>query len=190
MKRLGLVALVLAGLTATAALAGTPTWSAKGTVTALNRNAITVNGRNCKITTVSPPRSVLRLYFVGAHAKISCAGGILRKIDVLQALPAITTAGPPTYPKPSTTTSSSTSSSTIVTSQTIVGLSGSSSGISGTFSITAIGNGSITGGAGRISLTCTIGDGSPETGGLQVGDRLSYMHCKNGVLTDLTRATS
>jgi hypothetical protein len=186
--RVALVTLALAGLAAPAGLATTtPNWTAKGEVTKLNARTITVNGRSCRITSSSPDRLTLRLYFVGAEVKIACADGVLRAIDVLHPLPAITV-GPPTFTRPPPPSSGGPSGSAILT-QTISGATTSSaSALVGTTSITALGDGSITAGGGSLMLTCTIGAGSPDIGGLQVGDRLTRLEGRNGVLTSLTRA--
>ena len=193
--RLPLLVLLLLGLAAPASLAAAPQpkWTAKGPVTSLSAHTITVNGRKCQITTASPTRATLRLYFVGAGAKIACADGVLRKIDVLSVLPGVTIKEPQPGAGGSTLTATATGNSTLVLSQSI---SGNSTGTTvsrtmlGSFSVTAIGNGSITGGrpGSSPSLTCAVGDGSPDVGGFEVGDPLSRMDCRNGVLTSITRA--
>lgn len=191
MTRLAFVALVLTGLVASAASAATPQpkRTAKGLVTALNTRAITVNGRRCEITTASPGRATIRLYFVGASAKIACANGILRAIDVLNASPAITSTEPTHPGSGGDLHASAVGGSGVLMTQTSVGGTTSSAGMSGSFSVLALGNGSITAGRtiGPLSLTCTLGDGSPELGGFQVGDALTNMQCKNGMLTSITR---
>jgi hypothetical protein len=181
--RIALAVLVLVGLSVPAGLAATaPKWTAKGAITKLNTRAITVHGISCRITTASPARATLRLYYVGAEAKIACAGGVLRAIDVLKQLPTIVgkpTTGPPT-------TFQAVPGATLLT--TVTSGSRAAELLGGTISITAAGNGSITAGGGTLALTCALGEGSPDIGGLQVGDRLTRMECRNGVLTALIRA--
>jgi hypothetical protein len=179
--------LLLAGLTAPASLAAAPQpkSTAKGEITALNTRAITVSGRKCEITTASPTRATIRLYFVGADAKIACANGILRAIDVLKSLPPVKSTQPTHPAGGSDLHASAIGGSGVSLSQTTVGGITSSASMSGSFTVLALGNGSITAGRpiGPLSLTCTLGDGSPEVGGFEVGDTLSNMQCKNGALT-------
>jgi hypothetical protein len=185
MSRLAFVVLLVVGLAASAALAATPQlkWTAKGSITALHLHSITVNGKSCRITTASPARLTLRLYYVGAEAKIACADGILRKIDVLNVLPSIKikSSQPGTGGGNFGTASVSISQTGVITST-------SGAVAFAAVPISAIGNGSITVGSGPGTLTCTIGEGSPDIGGLQVGDRVTSMQCRNGVLTSITRA--
>jgi hypothetical protein len=184
--RIALAALVLAGLTAPATFAATtPKWTATGTVSKLNTHAITVNGTSCRITSASPDRLTLRLYYVGAEVKIACRKSVLEAIDVLKQLPPITS-GPPTFTRPPTGTTpvgaallTATMSGTTTTS---------SSALVGTTTITALGDGKITAGGGSLTLTCTLGDGSPDVGSYEVGTRISRLDCRNGVLTGLTLA--
>jgi hypothetical protein len=185
MRRLPLAVVILAGLAAPAALAATPQlkWKAKGPITALHLHSITVNGKSCRITTGSPARPTLRLYYVGAEAKIACADGVLRKIDVLNVLPSVTIKG-------SQPGSGGGNFGTASVSLSQTGVITSTSGAFGfaAVPISAIGNGSITVGTGPGILTCTIGEGSPDVSGLQVGDRITGMQCRNNVLTSITRA--
>jgi hypothetical protein len=185
MTRLPFAVLLLAGLAAPAALAATPQpkWTAKGAITALHLHSITVHGQSCRITTASPARLTLRLYYVGAEAKIACADGVLRKIDVLNVLPSVTIKGS----QPGTGGGNFGTASVSI-SQTGVITSTSGAVAFAAVPISAIGNGSITVGTGPVNLTCTIAEGSPDVSGLQVGDRVTSMQCRNGVLTSITRA--
>jgi hypothetical protein len=191
MTRLAVAALLLTGLVSPTALASTPTWTAKGAITTLRLHSITVHGQTCGITTASPSRATLRLYGVGIEAKIACKNGVLRSIDPLRTLKPIVS-GPPVVPAPPTASPASPGldnaillgtgiiSGGMVTSiaESLIGLG------TGSFPITALTDTSITGN-GR--LTCAIGSGSPNLGFFQVGDRLSRMDCRNGVLTSITR---
>src|SRR5262249_28809462 len=57
--RIALIALVLAGLAAPPGLAGSaPKWTAKGAITKLNKRAITVEGKSCRITSDSPKPAI------------------------------------------------------------------------------------------------------------------------------------
>jgi len=186
--RFALVALVLAGLTAPATLAATtPRWTAKGAVTRLTAHTIVVKGVPCRITSTSPSRATLRLYYVGAEVKIACREGVLRAIDVLKQLPSITS-GPPTFTRPP---SGTTPVGPLLLTHSTSGTTTTSSAISllgGPISITALGDGKITAGGGSFTLTCTIGDGSPDVGSYEVGTRLTRLTCRNGVLASLTPA--
>jgi hypothetical protein len=189
--RTALAALVLSGLTAPAALAATaPKWTAKGAITKLNTRTIAVHGTTCRITSTSPARTTLRLYYVGAEVKVACTNGVLHAIDVLKQLPSVTSTGPQSGG--GTTLPAIATQSAVLMTQTSQGLSGSSisssNALVGRFSITAVGGSSITAGRGGLSLTCTLGEGSPDVSGFQVGDTLSDMRCRNGVLTSLTPA--
>jgi hypothetical protein len=180
--------LLLAGLAAPASLAAAqPTWTAKGSITALKLHSITVHGQTCRITTASPSRATLRLYGVGIEAKIACANGVLHAIDPLHAPTVIKVPG--TVYSPPTTSGSGNS---LATAQTIVALSSGlispSSSLTGGTPITALTDSAISAGGGTVSLTCSIGAGSPDLGNLAVGDRIIRMDCKNGVLTSITRA--
>jgi hypothetical protein len=184
--------LLLAALAAPASLAAAsqPTWTAKGSITALKVHSITVHGQTCRITTASPTRATLRLYFVGASAKIACANGVLRTIDVFKVAPASIILAPPNGS--GTFTASATGNPNLLLTQTFVtlssGLISSSNSLAGGAPITTLTDTSISAGGGTVSLTCSIGAGSPDLGGLAVGDRITRMICKNGVLMDLTRA--
>ena len=186
MGRLALTAVVLAGLVVSAeAAAVTPRWTAKGAVSRLNARSITVNGKSCRITPASPGRATLRIFFVGTRVKIECADGVLLDIDVLHQLPPVNVAPIPTTP-PSTS-----SNVTLLITQTQSSVNGatvSSTTVAGNFSITALGNGSISAGSGSQTVTCQVGGGSPDVSDYHVGDRLSRLECRNGVLTTLTRA--
>jgi hypothetical protein len=181
--RIALAALVLAGLTAPAGLSATaPNWTAKGAVTKLTAHTIVVKGTPCRITTASPSRATLRLYYVGAEVKIACQDGVLHAIDVLKQLPSITVTDPQRAAGATITAIATTG---VALSQSR-GPSVSLDVLAGQFSIAALSATSITAGRGPISLTCTLGDGSPDVSGLQVGDALREMRCRNGVLTSLT----
>ena len=185
MGRLALTAVVLAGLVVSAeAAAVTPRWTAKGAVTRLNARSITVNGKSCRITPASPGRATLRIFFVGTRVKIECADGVLLDIDVLHQLPPINVAPIPTTP-PSTS-----SNVTLLITQTQSSVNGatvSSTTVAGNFSITALGNGSISvkSASGKFSFTCTVGTGSPDVSGFHVGGHVSKMTCKDDVLTSI-----
>jgi hypothetical protein len=162
-RRIALTALVVAALTAPAVAATAPRWTAKGAITKLRAHSITVNGKACRITTASPKLG-LHVYFVGSTVKVVCADGVLLEIDLLH---------PAGASGSSSQSSSSSSSST------------SSLAIAGDFSITALGNGSISVKGGSSSFTCTIGSGSPDVSGFHVGGHVSKLTCANGVLTSL-----
>ena len=166
--RLGAIAAaVLAGLVPAGALAATaPSVTAKGFVTANGTHAITVAGRTCRITTLSPPRSVLRTYHIGDSAKITCRSGILRTIASLKPGLVIST----------TLSPSGTTDITAVP------------GAGGQMTVTALTYSTITFGAGGTKLTCTIGVATPDISGLQVGNELQTVSCSNGVLTSFTPA--
>ena len=161
------------GAPASLAAAPQPKWTAKGSITALKVHSITVHGQTCRITTASPGRATLRLYGLGIEAKISCANGVLRAIDVLKSLPPIKSTEPTNPAGGSDLHASAVGGSGVLLSQTIVGAITSSASMSGSFSVLALGNGSIT--AGRpiapLSVTCTLGDGSPEVGGFKSATR-------------------
>lgn len=184
MKRAALIVLAT-GLLAGPAVAATPHWTATGAITKLNKQVVTVHGKTCKIPAAL--RTVVKLYYVGAGAKINCVDGSLRKIDVLNVLPAINQPGPA---HPSTQPSPVGSSAFLMGSTLLNGASAvySTTGMVGNFSITALDGGSITTGSGKLSMTCRLGGDSPDLSGFQVGDKLSDARCKNGVLTSITRA--
>lgn len=188
MGRIALAALVLTALAAAAGHAATtPRWTAKGKVSRLNAHTITVHGTSCRITSVSPDRLTLRLYYVGAEVKIACREGVLKAIDVLKQLPSIRS-GPPTPTRPPTGTTPV--GPTLLTQSTsgTTATSSAASLLGGPISITAIGDGKITAGGGSLTLTCTLGEASPDVGSYEVGTRLTRLECRNGVLTSLTRA--
>jgi hypothetical protein len=177
--RIALTALVLAGLTAPPGLAAhTPKWTAKGAIMKLNRHAITVDGRSCRITSDSP-HPALHVYFVGSTVKIACADGVLLTIDLLHPL-TLPTPGAPGASGQSVTSSSSSSSSTSSSSS-----SSASTSSSGDFAITALGNGSITVASGKYTFTCTVGAGSPDVSAFHVGSHVSKLTCKNDVLATI-----
>jgi hypothetical protein len=189
MGRIALIALVLAGLAAPPGLAGhTPRWIAKGAITKLNKQAISVGGRSCRITSDSPKPS-LHVYFVGSTVKIVCADGELITINLLHPLTIPSVGAPGASGQSVTSSSSSSSSSTGSSSSSTTSTSASNSAlaIAGDFSVTAIGNGSITvgSGSGRFSFTCTVGTGSPDVSAFHVGSRVSKMTCKNNVLATI-----
>ena len=193
MGRIALAVLVVAGLSVPAGLAATaPKWTAKGVITKLSSRGITVHGTSCRITTASPARATLRLYYVGAEAKVACTGGVLRAIDVLHALQPLTSPGP--APCRATTLNFVANVSVSLSENRACPSASTSSGfvsldvLAGRFPVTALSDTSITAGAGSIGVTCKIGEGSPDIGGLQVDDRLTRMECRNGVLTGLVRA--
>jgi hypothetical protein len=178
MGRIALVTVVLAGLTASAAVAAQhPRWTAKGKITKLTSRTITVHGKSCRITADSP-KPLLRIYVVGSTVKIVCGDGQLVTIDRLST----TTNGAPGQ----SSSSSSVSGSSSASSSTSSGSSSSSASalaLAGEFSVTAVGNGSITVRGGSSSYTCKIGTGSPDVSGFHVGARVSKMTCKDDVLT-------
>jgi hypothetical protein len=183
--RIALAALVLAGLAAPAGLsATTPKSTARGAVTKLTARTIVVKGTPCRITTASPSRVTVRLYYVGAEVKIACKDGVLRAIDVLKQLPSITVTGPQAGHG---TTLQAIATTGVALSQSR-GDSFSLDVVIGQFSITALPPTSITVGRGPISLTCQLSDGSPDVGSYAVGSALTRLTCRNGVLTSLTPA--
>jgi hypothetical protein len=182
--RIALAALVLAGLTAPATFAATaPKWTAKGAVTKLTAHTIVVKGIPCRITSASPTRATLRLYYVGAEVKIACREGVLKAIDVLEQLPSIIVTGP----QRGAATLQAIATTGAALSQTR-GAGVSLDVLTGQFPITALSPTSITAGRGLVSVTCQLGDGSPDVGSYEVGTRLTRLECRNGVLTSLTRA--
>jgi hypothetical protein len=187
--RIALTALVLAGLTAPPGLAAsTPRWTAKGAITKLNRHAIAVDGKSCRITSDSP-RPALHVYFVGSTVKIVCADGVLLTIDLLHPLKLPTTGSPGTSGQSVTSSSSSSSttssSSSTSSSSTSTSSSNSALALAGDFSVTALGNGKITVASGKFTFTCTIGTGSPDVSAFHVGSHVSKMTCKNDVLATI-----
>jgi hypothetical protein len=175
--RIALIALVLAGLTAPPGLADhTPKWTAKGAIMKLNRHAITVDGRSCRITSDSP-HPALHVYFVGSTVKIACADGVLLTIDLLHPL-TLPSPGTPGTSGQSVTSSSSSSSSTSSSSNSALA-------IAGDFAITALGNGSITVASGKYTFACTVGAGSPDVSAFHVGSHVSKLTCKNDVLATI-----
>jgi hypothetical protein len=190
MTRLACLALVLTGLAAQASTAATPKWTAKGSITALRLHSITVHGQSCRITTASPSRAILRLYGVGTEAKIACKNGVLRSIDPLHILTPIVS-GPPVLPaRPPASSAPPGLGGAILlgSSLTSSGEVNSSQSLIGNASIVALTDTSITAGASWPSLTCAITSGSPNAG-FQIGDRVSRMDCRNGVLTSITSAS-
>jgi hypothetical protein len=190
-RRIALTALVLAGLTASPGLAGHSfKWTAKGAITNVNKHKITVDGRSCLITSDSPKPS-LRVYVVGSTVKIVCADGELINIDLLHplTLPSVGSNGTSgqsvsvSSSSSSSTSGSSTSSSS--TSSTSSSASNSALAIAGDFSVTAIGNGSITVGSGHFSFTCSVSSGSPDVSAFKVGSHVSKMTCKDDVLATI-----
>jgi hypothetical protein len=182
--RTALAALVLAAVTTSAGTAATtPKWTAKGPVTKLTARMITVHGTSCRITPASPGHATLRLYYVGAEARIACRNGVLRAIDVLKQLPSITTTGP----QPSVATLQAIATTGVALSQTR-GATVSLDVLAGQFSITALSPTSITAGRGSISVTCQLADGSPDVASYVVGSALTRLTCRNGVLTSVTPA--
>jgi hypothetical protein len=182
--RIALAAFVVAGLFLPAGLAAAaPSWTAKGAITKLSPGAITVHGTSCRITSMSPARGTLRLYYVGAEAKIACVRGVLRAIDVLEPLAPITSSAPPVR----VATLTAIANSSVALSHT-AGSTFTVDVLAGRFAVTTLSDSSITAGAGSIGVTCTVGNGSPDIGGLQVGDGLTRMECRNGILTALVRA--
>jgi hypothetical protein len=188
--RIALATLVLAGLAAPAgAAAATPSWTARGPVTRLNPHSITVSGKSCRVTSASPGRSTLRIIVVGSRVKIECAGGVLLDIDLLHPLPPMNPVPlTPTTPSTSSSSASSMSLAMTKTESSANGTTVSSTTLTGNFAITGLANGSITAGIDSQSATCRVGDGSPDVSGFRVGDRLSRLDCRDGVLTSLTRA--
>jgi hypothetical protein len=177
MGRIALVTIVLAGLTASAAAAAHhPRWTAKGKITKLTSRTITVHGKSCRITADSP-KPLLRIYVVGSTVKIVCGDGQLLTIDRL----ATTSNGSPGQSSSSSSVSSSSASSSTSSGSSTSG--SSALALAGEFSVTAIGNGSITVKGGSSSYTCKVGTGSPDVSAFHVGARVSKMTCKDDVLT-------
>lgn len=171
---------MVAGLAATAAVAaGQPRWTANGAVKALGIHTITVGHQTCRITAASPPRSVLRLYYVGASAKIACVRGVLRAIDVLAPQPVINASGP-AHCGGSTLNFVANSSVSLSHSDDC---SFTSDVLAGHFTITALSSSSLTAGTSLVGLTCGIDGGSPDTSALVVGTQLTRLTCRNGTLT-------
>ena len=189
MGRIALVALALAGLTGPIALATSPPhWTAKGKLTKLTHRTITVNGKSCRITPASPDRAALRIFVVGGVVKIECADGVLAEIDLLHPSTASGGAAGSSSSNQSTSGQSVSSSASSSSSSSSNGASSSATALAGSFPITAVGNGSITVSAPYVtSVTCKSGGGSPDLTGLKVGDVVTKMTCKDGILTGLTR---
>jgi hypothetical protein len=180
MARAILAALAVACLLATNALAATkPSWTASGTVKALNSHEITVGHETCRITAASPARAVLRLYYVGVGVKIACVSGVLRTIDVLSAKPSIVSDG---VPKCTGSTGNFTANAAVSLSESNA-CSVISDTLAGTFAVTRLSSSSLTAGAGSITLTCALGAGSPDTSTITVGSQLTRLTCRGGVLT-------
>ena len=185
MGRIALVGVVLAAVTVPAGMAAhAPRWTAKGAITKLNKHAITVNGKSCEITTGSPKLG-LRVFVLGSTVKIVCADGVLLTIDLLHR--ATGTPGQPGSTASASVTSSANGSSTSVSSSANGSSSSSASAlaIAGDFSITAIGNGSISVKGSSSTFTCTIGAGSPDVSAFHVGGHVSKMTCKDDVLSTI-----
>jgi hypothetical protein len=182
--RIALIALVLAGLAAPTGLAGSaPKWTAKGAITKLNKRAITVDGKSCRITSDSP-KPAIHVYFVGSTVKIACADGVLLTINLLHPLP-LPQNGTPGTPGQSVTTSSSSSSTSVSSSSsssTSTSSSSSALALAGDFTVTAVGDGKISVASGKYAFTCTLGSGSPDVSGFKVGSHVSKMTCKGDVL--------
>lgn len=82
--RVALLSVICIAVAAPAGLGASGTnVTARGAITALRVKSITVHGRTCRITGASPDRATLRLFYVGAEAKIACANGVLRSITSL-----------------------------------------------------------------------------------------------------------
>jgi hypothetical protein len=171
------IALALAALAAPAATAGRPHWTLRGKVTRLTHHAITVHGKTCTIHTGSP-KPWLHVDIVGSTVKIVCDGGVLFSIDLVH--PSSTGAGGQ---------SGSSSSSSVVSSSSVSSGSNSSASslaIAGDFTVTAIGNGSISvKGNSSYAFTCKVGGGSPDVSAFHVGGRVAKMTCVNDVLTSI-----
>jgi len=162
-----IAAAVIAGLVPANAVAATPpSVTARGFVSAIGAHAIKVGGHTCRITTLSPVRSVLSRYHVGDSAKITCRNGILRTIASL---------GPGLV----ITTSLSQTGSTDITAVP---------GSGAHMLVTVLTYDSITFASGGTKLTCTIGVATPDLSGLQAGSELKSVTCSNGVLTSFTPA--
>ncbi len=161
-----IASLVVLGLVPASAMAGqTPKRaSLTGTISVLKLKKITVHGNHnltCRIVTVSPRA---RGFVLGSRAKITCVRGVLSAI---------------TRPVPA-------SSPPVVDTGTI-----SSSGkvnadsVSGVATISALGSGSITFGAG---IKCSVGSGSPSLTGFRVGSHVNY-ECSGGSLRSISDAS-
>jgi hypothetical protein len=161
-----IAALTLALSASAAATAAAPKrTSVTGTIEALERRAITVDGARtvtCRLTAASPkPR--LRGFAVGARARITCVRGVLSAIVRPSAVSggvkpsgnAMTTKPEPApAPKPAES-------------------------VAGTSTITALGGGEIVFGG---AIACRLAAASPSVGAYRVGSRVSYT-CTAGALT-------
>ena len=104
MRRPAFAAVLLAFLTATAAVAASgPAWTAQGVVTRLKDNLITVHGRTCRLAG-APGRTAAQRFHVGDGARIACKDGVLLRIAVMP-LPSIVSAAPKPASTPSITAS-------------------------------------------------------------------------------------
>src|SRR3954453_14005466 len=183
MRLAGLTVLLVAGLTLSATVsAARPKWTATGPVKKLSARSITVQGTTCRITKASPPRSVLRLYYVGAKAKIACGKGVLDAIASAGSTTGITVTGEAHC---SASTSTLSANSSVSLSHTN-GCTFTLDVLSGRFSVLNFTGASVLAGASTITLMCTIGADSPDTGALVAGAQLSQLTCRNGFLTGFT----
>jgi hypothetical protein len=180
------VALVVAALAAPAATAARPHWILKGKVTRLTHHAITVHGKTCTITPTSP-KPWIHVDVVGSTVEIVCSGGVLLTIDLAHSGSSSTGQSGQSV----TTGSNVTSSSNVVSSSSsATGASGaagaSALALAGDFTVTAVGNGSISvKGSGSYAFTCKVDSSSPDVSAFHVGGHVAKMTCKNDVLTSI-----
>ena len=152
-----------------------------GVIGVLGGKRIVLHGQKdvaCKIDVAAS--GILRGFRVGDQARVTCLNGLLTAIVRAQG------ASTPGSSSSTSSSSSSVSSSASVTTSTSTATGGTTtqSLSAGIGTIAALGGGSIT--VGPIS--CTIGAGSPETSGFEIGDRVS-LRCANGGLTALSHAS-
>jgi hypothetical protein len=180
------VTLVLAALAAPAATAAKPHWILKGKVTRLTHHAITVHGKTCTITP-SSPKPWIHVDIVGSTVEIVCSGGVLLTIDLAHS--GSSSAGQ--SGQSVTTGSNVTSSSNVVSSSSSsTGASGaagaSALALAGDFTVTAVGNGSISvQGSSSHAFTCKVDSSSPDVSSFHVGGHVAKMTCRNDVLTSI-----
>jgi len=171
--RSGLVLVaVLAAVTAAPATAGT---GLAGKIVALGPTRIAVHGTStlsCRIAASSP--KAVRALTVGSRVALTCRRGVLTGIRRLGLLPATSTPG--ALPR------------SVVPFASAPPQTPSVSSIVGSYPITALSATSITFGAPPVSLTCSLGPGSPDLAGFELGDVIAKAVCTNGVLTSIARA--
>ena len=180
MRLAGFAALVIAGLVVSVAISSAGRkWTATGTVKTLSAHSITVARTTCRITSASPAKSVLRLYYVGVTAKIACVHGVLRAIAPAAISQGISVTGNAAC---SGSTLSFSANSAVSLSHTN-GCTFTSDVLSGRFAVLNFTGASVLAGSGSISLMCTIGSDSPSTSALAAGVQLTQLTCRDGFLT-------